>query len=417
MNKKIISLISIFAAALLLCGCDPLEALTNFLDDVKPDNPALTSEVAEHRKTLTGYGYEALKTEAERDAYATVDYLAQRGSSTIFMLDNDGTPSKMGDIIDLYKGDHPEVFWLDDSGGYEYTRHDTYTEIRLLYSFEGEELTEAKRLLQERVDALLEKAPKEKSKYEKELWLNDMLVQICEYDEDAAEEDKVISNEQNAYGALVDGKAVCEGYTRAFQLLCSELEIPCVSVNGTVENANSDGEGNHIWNAVQLDDDWYYVDVTWNDFQPNSDEYCLTEIEKHLYFNITTDKLLEDHKISPLYGSGEEADYYNAFIPECTAKKENFFRKSLITISSAEDSGKLQMALTAAAADDAETFAFCIDEDADYEDVVDDIINGYAYSWIRKANEKNDGDHQLSTNSKFFTYEEINAAAFVLEYK
>ena len=85
MNKKIISLISIFVAALLLCGCDPLEALTNFLDDVKPDNPALTSEVAEHRKTLTGYGYEALKTEAERDAYATVDYLAQRGSSTSVM--------------------------------------------------------------------------------------------------------------------------------------------------------------------------------------------------------------------------------------------------------------------------------------------------------------------------------------------
>ena len=88
-----------------------------------------------------------------------------------------------------------------------------------------------------------------------------------------------------------------------------------------------------------------------------------------------------------------------------------------VQATSAEDSGKLQKALTAAAADDAETFAFCIDEDADYKDVVDDIINGYAYSWIRKANEKNDGDHQLSTNSKFFTYEEINAAAFVLEYK
>ena len=158
MNKKIISLISIFVAALLLCGCDPLEALTNFLDDVKPDNPALTSEVAEHRKTLTGCGYEALKTEAERDAYATVDYLAQRGSSTIFMLDNDGTPSKMGDIIDLYKGDHPEVFWLDDSGGYEYTKHDTYTEIRLLYTFTGEDLIEARKQFSDRIKANMKKS-------------------------------------------------------------------------------------------------------------------------------------------------------------------------------------------------------------------------------------------------------------------
>ena len=417
MNKKIICLTTLIGAVLLLGGCKPLELLNDILDDVKPENAALTSAVQEHRQSLTGYGYNALKTEAERNAYATIDYLAQQGSDTIFMLDNDGTPAKLGDILDLYKGDHPEVFWLDDSGGYEYTKHDTYTEIRLLYTFTGEDLVEARRRLQEEVDRILEEAPKDKSKYEKELWLNDMLVKTCEYDEDAAEQEEVVANEQNAYGALVDGKVVCEGYTRAFQLLCNEMDIPCISVNGTAENAVAGGDGNHIWNAVQLDDEWYYVDVTWNDFQPNTDEYQLTEIEKHLYFNITTDRLLEDHKISPLYGSGEESEYYNAYIPECTAEKYNYFRKSLITISSAEDSGKLQKALTKAAANDAETFAFCIDEDADYEEVVDDIINGNAYNWIRKANEKNDRDHQLSYDSKFFTYEEVNAVAFVLEYK
>ena len=417
MNKKIICFAALTGAALLLSSCKPLEILNNILDDVKPENAALTSAVKEHRQSLTGYGYNALKTEAERNAYATVGYLAQRGEDTVFMLDNDGTPAKMGDIIDLYKGDHPEVFWLDDSGGYEYTKHDTYTEIRLLYTFTGEDLIEARKQFSDRVEEILEEAPKDKSKYEKELWLNDMLVENCEYDEEAAEENEVVSNEQNSYGALVDGKVVCEGYTRAFQLLCSKMDIPCVSVNGTAENAAAGGDGNHIWNAVQLDDEWYYVDVTWNDFQPNSDEYQLTEIEKHLYFNITTDKLLEDHKISPLYGSEEETDYYNAFIPECTAKEYNFFHKSLITISSAKDSGKLQKALTKAAADNAESFAFCIDEDADYEEVVDDIINGNAYSWIKKANEKNDDKHQLSYNSKFFTYEEINAAAFVLEYE
>ena len=416
-KKKKLSIAAVLAAAALwLGGCSPDELLALF-EDAKPENSALEAQVAQRRQTLTGNGYNVLRTESEKNAYAAVDCLAQEGSSTVFTIDNDGTPDRLDDILDLYKGDHHEVFWLNDSSSYEYTTHETYTEIRLLYSFSGSELTAAKQRLRDKVNEILSSAPKDADSYEKELWLNDRLVESCEYDEDAAAHEEVIANEQNAYGALVDGRAVCEGYSRAFQLLCSEMGITCVSVNGTAEDESDDGDGNHIWNAVQLDDEWYYVDVTWNDFQPNSDEYQLTEIEKHLYFNITTDKLLEDHKISPLYGSEEETDYYNAFIPECTAKEYNFFHKSLITISSAKDSGKLQKALTKAAADNAESFAFCIDEDADYEEVVDDIINGNAYSWIKKANEKNDDKHQLSYNSKFFTYEEINAAAFVLEYE
>ena len=85
MNKKIICFAALTGAALLLSSCKPLEILNNILDDVKPENAALTSAVKEHRQSLTGYGYNALKTEAERNAYATVDYLAQRGEDTVFM--------------------------------------------------------------------------------------------------------------------------------------------------------------------------------------------------------------------------------------------------------------------------------------------------------------------------------------------
>ena len=419
MNNRLKTFLCAAAACLaLLCGgCTPSELLGLLTEDEKPVNERLENEISEREDTLEGVGYSALRTEADRRAYAMIDYSAQSASDAKFTIDNDGTLDDLSAILDLYKGDHPEVFWLNDNGGYEYIEHDSYTEIRLLYSVEGEELIAAKKRLNERTKELLDSMPQGLDKYGKELWLNDLLVGICEYDDEAAEKDEVIANEQNAYGALVDGKAVCEGYTRAFQLLCAELGIECVSVNGTSKPEGSDKEENHIWNAVKLDGDWYYVDVTWNDVQAETDEYELTEIEKHLYFNITTERLLEDHHISPLYGSGEEAEYYNAFVPDCTAESCNYFRKSLVSLPSAEDSGEVEEALTAAAAEGADTFAFTIGEGENFQSTIDEIIDGYAYLWIQNANSRNDAEHQLSDECRIYSYPDVSAAAIELEYE
>lgn len=53
---------------------------------------------------------------------------------------------------------------------------------------------------------------------------------------------------------------VCEGYSRAFKLICDELRIPCVLVSGKGNG------GDHMWNYVRMEDGrWYLVDVTWDD--------------------------------------------------------------------------------------------------------------------------------------------------------
>ncbi len=64
----------------------------------------------------------------------------------------------------------------------------------------------------------------------------------------------------DAYGALVNGYAVCQGYAEAFKLICDKYNIPCVYITGTANG------GGHGWNAVQMDDGkWYLVDATWDD--------------------------------------------------------------------------------------------------------------------------------------------------------
>ncbi len=68
----------------------------------------------------------------------------------------------------------------------------------------------------------------------------------------------------NAYGALVKGEAVCEGYARAFKYLMDELNIPCTLVIGKGTNNQGKTE-NHAWNYVELNGNWYAVDCTWDD--------------------------------------------------------------------------------------------------------------------------------------------------------
>ncbi len=69
-----------------------------------------------------------------------------------------------------------------------------------------------------------------------------------------------VGNAHDAYGALVEGRTVCEGYSEAFKLVCDFYKIPCVCITGTANG------GGHMWNAVQMDDGvWYLLDVTWDD--------------------------------------------------------------------------------------------------------------------------------------------------------
>lgn len=65
----------------------------------------------------------------------------------------------------------------------------------------------------------------------------------------------------SAEGALLQGKAVCEGYSGAFMLACDALGIPCIKVSGVLQGTP------HSWNSVYIAsiDDWLNVDVTNND--------------------------------------------------------------------------------------------------------------------------------------------------------
>lgn len=82
-----------------------------------------------------------------------------------------------------------------------------------------------------------------------------------------------IGNEPHECLAALEGRSgregpVCDGYARAFKVLCDRLGIPCVLENGYAKTAPNAKGVLHMWNAVQIGGKWYGVDVTWNDPTP-----------------------------------------------------------------------------------------------------------------------------------------------------
>ena len=79
---------------------------------------------------------------------------------------------------------------------------------------------------------------------------------------DAAATSPRIDQSQEAYGILVAGTAVCNGYAKAFQAMAQAAGLQSVIVTGTATGLTT---GSHAWNRVLVDGEWLTVDVTWDD--------------------------------------------------------------------------------------------------------------------------------------------------------
>lgn len=95
---------------------------------------------------------------------------------------------------------------------------------------------------------------------------------------------------QTAIGALIDGKANCQGYTDAFYMLGTMCGFKVDKIFGT----NHGMSGSHVWNTINFGDDrYYFVDVTWDDANftfGDGDEW-----NGYVYFNAPADVASATH--------------------------------------------------------------------------------------------------------------------------
>lgn len=169
------------------------------------------------------------------------------------------------------------------------------------YSMTLEEYQKQREDLETVTSVILKEAENYSSLYEKELYIHDYIVTNCSY-----VEPETYPNANSVYGCLVQGKASCEGYSRAFQYLLNALNIDNRLVTG---ESTEDGENyiGHMWNYVVLEGNGYFVDVTWDD--PKT----ATQVLRHTYFNVTTNDILLEHR------------EIEQTLPLCTENKYNYF--------------------------------------------------------------------------------------------
>lgn len=69
-----------------------------------------------------------------------------------------------------------------------------------------------------------------------------------------------------AYGALIHGMGVCDGYSESFKYLLDKVAIESVIIFGEgKEGHDFIFELNHAWNLIETDGVYYHYDLTWND--------------------------------------------------------------------------------------------------------------------------------------------------------
>lgn len=112
--------------------------------------------------------------------------------------------------------------------------------------------------------------------------IHDYIINNAVYDEESAE--KVINHEyisdftsHKANGVLIDGKAICGGYSDAMAIFLNKFGITNYKLTSDI----------HVWNYVLLDNKWYHLDLTWDDPVTNTDENVII----YTYFLITEDEL------------------------------------------------------------------------------------------------------------------------------
>ena len=181
--------------------------------------------------------------------------------------------------------DYPELCSLSGTYtvGYKQRTPEVADYVSLTYTRPPGERAAAERALLTAARDIAGRA--EGGPYERALFLHDTLCGAAAYGQgDAA---------YSAYGALVAGTAVCQGYAEAFSLLCRLSGIPCSVITGTARD--EDGvETEHAWNLCDLSGVRCLTDPTWND-QPDG--------LSHVYFNLTDAQMSRDHRADPGQGS------------------------------------------------------------------------------------------------------------------
>lgn len=178
------------------------------------------------------------------------------------------------EVYGIFRNEHPEYYWLYNGVLFQENKSGLATTFYIVTSSQYD--TPQKRAA---IDAKISGKVAEyaaaigglTTNYEIAKVIHDKMIRDAKYRSDAGSDPKDLYA-HNIEGIFTGKGGVCEGYSKAYQYLLNQYNIPNLYVAGLAD----DGENyiGHAWNLVMSDDDRFYnVDVTWNDLDTASISY------------------------------------------------------------------------------------------------------------------------------------------------
>ncbi len=207
--------------------------------------------------------------------------------------------------------DHPEIFWTE--GGFVYVssnkseNNETQLKFQLLFGCKKEDVKRYNSEINAKVNSIINNCPN-KSDFEKVLYVYNWIMNNTIYlDRPMISASKNL--DYSIYNLFINGKSNCNGYSKAFSLIMNKLGIPCTIAVGEC----NDG-GLHGWNIIELDNEYYHLDATWDDKYYKYSFSDSAEHISHAYFCVTDDEIYQSRQLIN--------DFY---VPLCNADKYNYF--------------------------------------------------------------------------------------------
>ncbi len=229
--------------------------------------------------------------------------------------DNTSAENVEGEVqnaISAFKLDTPQIFWVSFDDFYfsfstSENENGKNTVVKGVFEKKDksksyftneytnkEEVKEDIEAVEKKISSILQEGEKYTSPYYKLKFFYNYLLENNKYNSyvKSGNEDQAPQSAWCASSAFLSENneeqgPVCEGFAKAFKILCDRSGVPCVLIAGdSVVTSNGKEETSaHMWCAVMLDEKWYAVDPTWDNFENENGDH----IESYEYFLIGAD--------------------------------------------------------------------------------------------------------------------------------
>ncbi len=227
-------------------------------------------------------------------------------------------------VVLAFRFDCPMLFYINFNNTELFS--DRYkTSVKLNYFESPQTIKSMKMELEATSAAAMAFTQNAETEFEKAVILHDFLTKSCTKSDKTDSDD--YTNAHTACGALVDKKALCDGYSSALKILLNRCGIECIIAEGESEDQA------HVWNIAKLDGNYYHIDAIWND----SDLEFASELAFHGYFGLSDDIISATHTPASTFElpKCENKDDYYVKIGAVATKSEDFESVALAQIKKA----------------------------------------------------------------------------------